>query len=72
MATINKIKVGNNTYDLSSSGNYLPLSGGTMNAEAIITIGKDGGIDMGSNGVIAFSNGMISTEAFVLHNTISN
>ena len=43
-----------------------------MNAEAIITIGKDGGIDMGSNGAIAFSNGMISTEAFVLHNTISN
>ena len=32
MATINKIKVGNTTYDLSStaSGNYLPLSGGTM------------------------------------------
>ena len=30
MATINKIKVGNNTYDLSASGNYLPLSGGTM------------------------------------------
>ena len=30
MATINKIKVGNNTYDLSADGNYLPLSGGTM------------------------------------------
>ena len=30
MATINKIKVGNNTYDLSAAGNYLPLSGGTM------------------------------------------
>ena len=30
MATINKIKVGNNTYDLSAAGNYLPLGGGTM------------------------------------------
>lgn len=30
MATINKIKVGNNTYNLSADGNFLPLSGGTM------------------------------------------
>lgn len=72
MATINKIKVGSNTYDLLASGNYLPLSGGAMNAEAVITIGKDGGIDMGPNGAIAFSSGLISTEAFYLHSDINN
>lgn len=72
MATINKIKVGSNTYDLLASGNYLPLSGGAMNAEAVITIGKDGGIDMGPNGAIVFSSGLISTEAFYLHSDINN
>lgn len=35
MATINKIKVGNNTYDLSASGNCLPLSGGTMTGSIV-------------------------------------
>lgn len=48
MATINKIKVGNNTYDLSSSGNYLPLSGGTMTGP--IVQGFNGNIITDLNG----------------------
>ena len=48
MATINKIKVGNNTYDLSAAGNYLPLSGGTMTGS--IVQGFNGNIITDLNG----------------------
>ena len=57
MATINKIKVGNNTYDLSSAGNYLPLSGGTMTGPIVQGFNDSLIIDFNNAGWFDMNNG---------------
>lgn len=57
MATINKIKVGNNTYDLSASGNYLPLSGGTMTGPIVQGFNNSIIVDSNDAGQFDMNNG---------------